>query len=597
MNGPENNATRSAANIGSRFGDRRNSASRREFLARIPGTAAITLASTASPVASEALADAVDGSGTDRVRDAYEIREEAARSEARGPVPRQTTNRDEQKYPNFIGSFSKGLPHTSPFGEVNPAAYRGFLDALHRGTSAAFEKYVTLGGNTKLVNPLAGLAFDLEGTDSHQLTIPAFPSLASQALADLAVELYWMALCRDVNFTDYGTDPRAIAAAAELSTLGGFKGPRDNGYVTSQTLFRGFTADDVIGPYVSQLLLKPFDYGPYPLNGRMSVYVPGVDYLTDQASWLACRNGQGPFGPGNFGSNQVDPLPRCVRNGRDLATYVHEDPKGGLFMSVYNAGMFLFANGAPLNPGNPYRAAADGGYTKQAPFGTFGLPFFLGMIGEAASRAFKAAWYAKWFVHRALRPDEFGGLVHWTKTGQRTYPLDPDILNSDALTKIFQYNKALNNQKGLPDSGTYLLPQAYPEAGPQHPSYPSGHATMAGACATILKAAFDGSVPFSALANGQMTIAVASADGLTLSDYNGSDAGQITIEGEINKLASNIAQGRNFGGIHWRSDADYGMRLGEAVALSILSDQSDNYAGENFKGFTITTFDGKTITV
>jgi hypothetical protein len=102
-----------------------------------------------------------------------------------------------------------------------------------------------------------------------------------------------MALCRDVNFTDYGSNPLAQAAAAESSSLHGFTGPRSGGLVTPQTLFRGFTADDVIGPYVSQPLLCPFNYGPYAMDGKMSMYVPGVDYMTDQASWLAVQNGNG----------------------------------------------------------------------------------------------------------------------------------------------------------------------------------------------------------------------------------------------------------------------------------------------------------------
>ena len=119
---------------------------------------------------------------------------------------------------------------------------------------------------------------------------------------------------------------------------------------------------------------------------------------------------------------------------------------------------------------------------------------------------------------------------------------------------------------------------------------------MAGACATILKAAFDGSALYTELPrNG--AIVTASPDGTALVPYTGSDAGQITVNGEINKLASNIGQARNFAGIHWRSDADYGMLLGEAVALSILSDQSNNYPGENFKEFTITKFDETTVTV
>jgi hypothetical protein len=89
----------------------------------------------------------------------------------------------------------------------------------------------------------------------------------------------------------------------------------------------------------------------------------------------------------------------------------------------------------------------------------------------------------------------------------------------------------------------------------------------------------------------------ASADGLSLVYYTGSDASQITVNGEIEKLASNIGQARDFAGIHWRSDYEWGLRLGEAAALSLLRDQSNIYAGENFEGFQITTFDGDRITV
>lgn len=38
--------------------------------------------------------------------------------------------------------------------------------------------------------------------------------------------------------------------------------------------------------------------------------------------------------------------------------------------------------------------------------------------------------------------------------------------------------------------GTYLLPIAYPEGSPTHPAYPAGHACVAGAGATMLKAFF-----------------------------------------------------------------------------------------------------------
>ncbi len=557
---------------------RDSSANRREFLARIPAAAALTLGAAAVPFGSPAEADqdprgGSNGAGNERVADSFQTRLKAARSEAAVPIPKQITNRDEQNYPNFIGNYSKGLPHNS-IGEVDRSAYLSLLSAVRQGTAAAFEK-IPLGGNVLLGNPLAGLSFDLEGTDSHQLAIPAFPSVSSRKLAAQAVELYWMALCRDLNFTDYGSSPVAQAAAAELSSLPRFTGPRSGGQVTPQTLFRGFTAEDVIGPYVSQLMLSPFNYGPFAINGKMSMFVPGIDYMADEASWLAVQNGQGPFP-----QNKVDPVPRYIRNGRDYAMFVHIDVLGGAYMAYYNAGMVLFQNGTPLNPGNPYRD-----YKKQSSGGTFGVPYFLGMMGEVAVRAFKASFYAKWFVHRALRPEAFGGLVHLTKSGQAGYPLQSDVLNSVALANIFAQ-----------EPHTYFLPQAYPEGAPQFPSYPQAHGTIAGACATILKAAFDGSVLYTQLPrNG--AIVTASPDGTALVPYTGSDAGQITVNGEINKLASNIGQARNFAGVHWRSDSDYAILLGEALGLSILSDQSNNYPGEDFKGVTITKFDGTTVTV
>jgi hypothetical protein len=118
---------------------------------------------------------------------------------------------------------------------------------------------------------------------------------------------------------------------------------------------------------------------------------------------------------------------------------------------------------------------------------------------------------------------------------------------------------------------------------------------VAGACATLLKAAFDGSVPFASLTNGK--IVMASPDDLSLVPYTGADAEQLTLNGEISKLASNIGFSRNMSGIHWRVDAVYDMLLGEALALSIVADQSNNYHGENFDGFTIEKFDGTIVSV
>jgi len=70
----------------------------------------------------------------------------------------------------------------------------------------------------------------------------------------------------------------------------------------------------------------------------------------------------------------------------------------------------------------------------------------------------------------------------------------------------------------------------------------------------------------------------------------------LTVGGELNKLASNVAQSRNMAGVHWRSDAVEAIKLGETVAISILRDQRPTY-NENFRGFSLTKFDGTTVVV
>jgi hypothetical protein len=225
------------------------------------------------------------------------------------------TNGDETSFPNHIGNYSKGLVHNS-IGEVDSNSYQSLLNAVNSGNPSAFDQ-IQPGGNTPLVDPQAGLAFDLEGTNSHQLAIGTPPSVASQSIADTAVENYWMALCRDVNFTQHGNEPLTSAAIAELNSLAACSHPKP---VTPQNLFRGFTAGDSLGPYVSQFLLQPFNYGAVPVSQRLITYVPGMDYMTDQASWLAVQNGQEPFG-----QNQADPNPQHARHGRGLAAYVHVD--------------------------------------------------------------------------------------------------------------------------------------------------------------------------------------------------------------------------------------------------------------------------------
>ena len=120
----------------------------------------------------------------------------------------------------------------------------------------------------------------------------------------------------------------------------------------------------------------------------------------------------------------------------------------------------------------------------------------------------------------------------------------------------------------------------------RRPTPPTAPATPPSrACVTVLKAWFDDSF---VLPNP----VVADAAGLSLVPYSGPS---LTVGGELNKLAANIAIGRNGAGVHYRSDYSESIRLGEELALDILEEQKETY-NETFS-FTLTRFDGTTVTI
>jgi hypothetical protein len=71
---------------------------------------------------------------------------------------------------------------------------------------------------------------------------------------------------------------------------------------------------------------------------------------------------------------------------------------------------------------------------------------------------------------------------------------------------------------------------------------------------------------------------------------------QLTVNGELHKLAHNISFGHGIhAGIHWRSDTDTSILLGQAAALSYLRDRAHTY-NERFS-VSLTKLDGATETI
>lgn len=503
----------------------------------------------ASPVAAAA--------SRTRTRAAYDVRLRAAQRLLNAPVPVHRVNGDEDRYASHIGNFSKGLAHNAA-GEVQPTSYAAFLHAIKTGQPEEFER-IPMGAERRLVNPLAGLAYNMVGLDGHSMTVPPPPALSSAAEAADIAENYWMSLLRDVSFSEYDSHPLVARAAADLSRFSEFRGPKVDGAVTPRTLFRS-NAGTLAGPYVSQFLLLEARFGAERMERQMRTVLPNIDYMADYDGWLAAQNGTMPW------PDQYDPTPRHIRNARDLGQWVHFDL---LFQAYLQALLVLFRIGARRQPENPYMISQN-----QLGFSTFGSPHISSIVCDVARPAVAACWFQKWFVHRRLRPEAFAGRIHNHLTGEAHYPIHSEILNSDALQAVFS------------KQGNYLLSQAYPEGSPLHPSYTAGHATVAGACVTVLKAFFDGT--FVIRSPRRPT-----ADGTAVEPYEGPP---LTVGGELDKLAFNVAAGRNMAGVHWRSDADASLRLGEDVAIEYLRDDR-NCMPERFTGFTLTKFDGTHVTI
>lgn len=535
--------------------------SRRRFLAGAGlASAAVSLRGLSGADQVLAQAQLTSNDRQSRADKAMQIRQRTAQVQRKQALLPQSSNGDEDGLPNRIGCYSKALPHDE-LGVVEPKAYQALLQAVTTCVSEDYE-LIPLGGSVKLSNPQAAMAFNLEGGDPQQFSIAVPPKFSGADEAAEMTEVFWQALTRDVHFAEYDSHSMVKQAAEDLSRLTVFNGPKEGHRVTPQTIFRGNTAGDLTGPYLSQFLWQDIPYGGLKIQQRYRVPEAESDHLTDYDEWLSVQNGHAP----NFGM-LYDETPRYLRNGRDLAEYVHRD---FTYQGFLNAALILLSYGQQaIDPYNPYLGSAT-----QDGFITFGAPYILDLVARVANAALKAAWYQKWQIHRRVRPEEFAGHLHNHMTERAEYDFHPELLNSPVLEMTFnQYS-------------SYLLPMAYPEGCPTHPAYPAGHATIAGACATALKAFFN--------ENFRLPKTVtASDDGLSLEAYPGA---ALTVGGELNKLASNIALGRDTAGVHWRSDGTEGLKLGEAVAISILADLKPT-CHEQFRGMRLTKFDGTTVII
>jgi hypothetical protein len=576
-----------------------------------------------------------------RQEKAKQIRESASQMAYNRIHPTHQSNGDEQRYAsaNYAMSFTKGLEHKSSNGLIeNAGDFKAFSSAIDNGYVDAFTTSVPSAANKvrQWEAPTAGIVYDLQGPDSHAVTMPPAPALGSSELAYEMAEVYELALLRDVLLSDFNNSSGNVNIAKSITRLNaisynitgqdGRSRKNTNGAITAQKAFRGSSPSVEYGPYLSQFMLLGnqsvagddnvtdgmIQYGALRVDQRVPEAIAGINFMTDWKDWLNVQNGTNPQAGNEAALYGSAPIKRhFIATPRDLATYVHYD---ALYESYLNACLILLGMKAPSDPGfdnlsgsgslylnslNPEKPMLTRSYeTHEREAGGFALwggPHILTLVTEVATRALKAVRYQKFNTHCRLRPEALAARIHKASQIETDFPVLGDIF-SQLNSKI---QDTVNTIKTNNASGTKLLPMAFQEGSPMHPSYGAGHATVAGACVTILKAYFDtsavlvnrgGKIMFSYYESGDAPVAfVPDASKNSLTDVN--DGSYLTLEGELNKLAANISIARNMAGVHFYSDYFDSLRMGEEIAISILEEQALAYKTDPFV-LSLTTFDG-----
>ena len=546
----------------------------------------------------------------------------------------QTNNGDLVQVPNFGGSFTKLFEHDVLSGNLTSAAqieYKKLLKALKTGKQSDYNAIHLAPGNKRVLsNPQAASTLSNEGADSSSFLMLPAPNLSSAHMASDMLETYGMMICRDIHFEDYGTGKNEDSngsggsitsdIAAVLNSLENdpMRPRGQSNTVDAHVLFRGSSAGDLIGPYVSQYLIQPlFPYSPVGrgpfVAGLLEVSnldkdifaipqrMPIANKREFGVSWndfIAIQNGQVPKEYAANDYNQTSK--RYLVDGRDMGSYVNIDSPCDPYYSTLN---ILIYRNFPFSPVFPY---TNGSTVNEGFSTTMGAYDIYALVGGAMLEALKAAWYQKWHVHVQIRPEAVAGLVHKVKeTGLNPYNLHQSFFDVhdgvDILALVLAHNKlqataAYDPQKLLTpaEASTYLLAQMYPEGSPVHPSYPAAHATIAGACTTVIKAIFNDTVKLIT----RLTPAKPNpADSTKLVALSGEGENDMIVGSELDKLASNVSLARCFAGLHFRADCEQGIRLGEEVAICYLQSRASQYSEEGFIGFELAKRDGTRIRI
>ena len=519
----------------------------------------------------------------------------------------------------YLWVFSKTLTHDPVTFLPDTSQVDKLLDYFIEPT---FEKLTNLPSalrsTRKLEDPTGGLGFEPIGEHQSLITsdTPYIPINSPQGVMEMT-EVYCMALGRDILISDLNsaTDPSRVVLTNGKNTEVTAKQILDHlnkynsrtavkpnwplneaGLCDLGTMFRGSHPDELKGQYISQFLIQDIPYS----NGKLEQkYVRELDSnpnnftnpSTTIQGYLAIQNGE----VGTLKSEIPIPGARRMQTLRDLASFVHNDPAYGAY---FNAALIARPGLVGL------KSLKDQGNGSN--FLDTGGPDLLTTLAAVTRAALRTAWITKWQNALKIRPEMVAGRIVWLHTDASAATRNPsmaawrDLFEPELLTSMNKWNAGQGGEHAF-------LPLVFPEGSPTHPAYPAGHALVAGACVTILKAFLD---THDNEGNKRKWVDIYSrtslADGALakVDDGSGDLALAIpvgeTLVGELNKLASNMSLGRNLAGVHYRCDGACGCEMGEQVAISYLQSMTKAYYPEILQPhieFVLEKFNGEIVSI
>ena len=509
---------------------------------------------------------------------------------------------------DYLWIFAKTLEHDRQTLLPKRSQCDQLLDYFIKPT---FAKLVHLpsaqGSQRKLEDPTGGLGFEPICKPQALISASQRMDVSSPHGPMEMTEVYCMAMMRDlpISALDISVDPTSVStlprrsdgtttgdpvtAATILSIMNQYTGDsvgvkpnwpiNDQGLTDMGLLFRGHGSGQNLGQYVSQLLILDVPFGSALFEQKFAPENDSTASVTVDG-YLAIQEGIPTGAPPKAAIPS-----RRVQYLRDLGSLVHSDPAYGLY---FNASLIALKAGldALVNSGQGSNFLDTGG------------PDFLTSLAAVTRPALRTAWVTKWQAAMQLRPEAVAARLSWYEMAA-TKPPELATWVTDFSTELKTTVKAWTGSLGSTPESVFL-PLLYDEGSPVHPSFPAGHAAVAGACVTIMKA-------FLKTHTGQDYTRVkwASVFGnikkVSSTDTleNTVDSGE-TLVGEMNKLASNVALGRNIAGVHARCDGDCGLAMGEEVAVSYLVSMTKEYYPDILRdkiAFTLERFSGELIKI